>query len=311
MDNNQINHHNMLIKVIDFLDDHSAETATVAEVADCEADLNDLFTKIVEADGEAIEDTGGTTDDKAEARDKMIALTLKCCNGAKAFGTASGNRQLVRKVTITKSRLDKERDDQLHTTCRRAYKTVQPLTASLAGYQVSATDVSDWDTAIENFLDLSPEPGDRKDDRVVAGHKVDLYQAEVTGILTKRLDVYMDTFLPSAPFLVEEYYLARAIDDLGGSPGAWVHTNTVPAASGVDTPTFTAGPTKPIKIENTGAVDLSFQLADSGGAIGSPVSVAATASFTGTVGGIGTGGDRFKVTNADLTTAGSFKITIG
>lgn len=311
MNNTQINRFNMHLKVIDFLTDNAAETAAVEPIDDCRTELIDLRDKIITADGAANEDTHGTTETKDAARILMEKLTLKCCNGARAHATLTGNLQLLRKVDFTPTELAKQRDSVLHTTCRKAYTTVNPLGAALVPYLVTATDLTDWDAAITAFLLLITEPGDLKDDKVVEGMKVDVYQAEVTTLLHTRLDVYMDLFLPTNPFLVAEYKLARAIDDLGGSPTTWVHEAVVPAADAVSTPTFIAAPTKPIELKNTGTTELHFILSNAGGAIGSPVVVSAGTAFIGTLGTIGTGGDRFKISNPDVAVDGSFRITIG
>lgn len=311
MDNTQVNFHNACLKVSDFLDDHSADTALVAQIAVCESELNDLIDKIIIADGAATEDTSGTTETKNAAREAMIALTLKCCNAAMAHATATGDLELLRKVDFTPSELNKQRDSVLHTTCRKAYTRVSPLGAALIPFLVVADDLTDWDEAITLFLNLLTEPGDRIDDKKLEGQLVDLYQAQVRTLLDDKLDVYMNLFLPTAPMLVAEYKLARAIDNLGGSPSLWVHEATVPAAEGVNTPTFSKPASAGAKLENTGATVLSFQLADASGAIGSAVVVNAGQTWNGLLSDMGTGGDRFKVTNPDLASQGSFRISIG
>lgn len=311
MNSIQSDRHNMHLKTESFLTDHAAETAGQPLVGTYLGVLSDRITKVIEADGIATADTTGTTAAKDAKRTDLINKALHVIDGAKAHAMVTEDTELMDLIDYTESDLKRMRDSDLQLKMSHVYDATAPIAASLVTYGVSAGDLTALDDAVEAFRVIIPKPSTKTDQKVVAGHDVDEYQAELTTLLTKKLDIVMNLFRTSNPNLHEGYYLARAIDDTNGPSGPWVHINTVPAAGGVDTVTFSKPASAGLKLENTGSADLSFQLANASGAIGAAVTVLAGQTWTGTLVDLGNGGDRFKVSNLDAVSAGSFRITVG
>lgn len=311
MNSTQSDRHNMNLKVESYLTDHAAETAGQALVETYRGILSDRIDKVIKADGKATADTTGTTEAKDEARTLLIGRAMHVIDGTKVHAMVTSDEELMNLIDYTESDLKQMRDSDLQLKCGHVYDAVLPIAASLATYGVSTDDIDDLSDAVEAFRVIIPRPSIKTDNKVVAGHDVDEYQAEIAALLKDKLDLVMNLFKTSNPNLHEGYYLARAIDDTSGPSGPWVHMNTVAAADGVTTVTFSKPASAGLKLENTGSADLSFQLGNASGAIGAAVTVNAASVWNGLLSDLGNGGDRFKVSNLDMESAGSFRIVVG
>lgn len=312
MNKTEVNHHDMHLKVQRFLALHAAETAGVAQVATLEALLDDLIDNVITQDGAATVDTSGTAEAKKAKRTLLTALFMHVVAGAKAHFTTVDDTEQLRIVDFTLSEVTALRDSELYTTLWNVYDTnLVPVAASLTGYNVTALQMTQLDTLLDEWRTLIKAPSLKIDQKVVAGHNVEELQAAITTLLDTRLDVVMDTFKMGNPDLVEGYYLARAIDDTGGS-SAWIHSGTVDAGAGVATPTFEgAQGDTPLKLQNTGTADLSFQMLLGGAPVGAPKALSAGSTYAGLIGDLAPEGNAFKVENTDMVNAGTYKVTVG
>ncbi len=318
MDARDENRFSSLLKIQLFLNANLASFIDVPQIGNEKLVLDGYIQGIIINNGIAMNDTTGAREGKADARLAMTESTMRVARGLKALAVDLGDKLLLRGVDLTKSELNKMRDTEVHHACQLLLDTATPHTVALAGYRILPAHFTVLTTNITTYFATIAQPGKETDMKVIANHNVQEFLASSFTMLKTKMDVYMDLYLEDFPDLIEEYYLARAIDDMtGGSGGSGggstpvVFTGTVASSSSVVAGPFTYAIGAPVVVRNTSAsISLTFQASLSGAVVGTPFIIAAGGEETGTLGEVAPNFDSFLVTNSTAVD-GSYEITVG
>ncbi|MBI1287330.1 MAG: hypothetical protein GC178_07090 [Flavobacteriales bacterium] len=219
MDSDQIDKYNMLLKVDDFLGDHTADTAGHSKIAPKYAELQLVIVDIEEAKAEADADNTGATEDKAADRAELEQQVFTALTAVASFARDTKNHKLLRRVDFTLSELKGMRDASLYSNGEMVRKKTDENIVALADYAYLPTQLTALADALQAFHNSIPEPKDAREESAVANEQVAVLLKKADGILTD-LDGYMDTFRFSNAALWSEYKMARAIDSAGGGTGS-------------------------------------------------------------------------------------------
>lgn len=215
MDSNQKDKYDMLLKVDDFFDDHSADTASHSRIAPKHLELKGVIKDMEEAAMTAEADQTGVTEDKAALRTELEKLVFTARTAVAGLARDTPDRKLLRSVSFTLNDLRKMSDATLFFKGSMVRSRASTHLAALADYAYAPAQLTALTDTLADFLDIASEPLDAIDERAVANEQVAALLAKAEDLL-ESLDGYMDTFRFSLPMLYTEYSMARGIDDTGG-----------------------------------------------------------------------------------------------
>jgi hypothetical protein len=310
MDAREENRFSALIKVQTFLTDNAAALTDVTQIGDQKLVLDSYIAGIILNDGIATADTTGYAIAKGNAKTALISAAMRLTRAAKALALDTEDPILLKKADYTVSELDKKRDTEVHVTCQQISDFITPIMATLAGYRVTAAHLTVLNTNLATYYSTLPQPGGQTDQKVVAGRNVAELLSKAYGMLSTKMDAYLDLYLEDQPDLVEEYYLARAIDDMagggggGGANAAQTFSGTVAAMSSEAAGPVTYIAAATIGMTTTSAVGLSFQLMNGAVPAGAAVNVPPSAKVEVALNSMGPAGDSILVSNGSATPGG-------
>ena len=200
----------MLLKVDDFFDDHSADTATHSKIAPKHLELKEVIKELEETAGEAGLNHTGVTEDKASLRTELEKLVFTARTAVAGLARDTTDRKLLRKVSFTLNDLRKMSDGNLFFKGSMVRSKASAHMAALADYAYAPAQLTALTDTLAAFLDIASDPLDAIDERAVANERVVALLAQADGLL-ESLDGYMDTFRFSLPLLHLEYDMARGI----------------------------------------------------------------------------------------------------
>lgn len=208
----------MLLKVDDFFDDHTGDTASHTLIDPKHQELEDIIDEIQPHAEEAMADHTGVTEDKSAMRKDLEQQVFTALTALSSYARDSKNRTLLKRVRRTLSGLEKMRDMALYLHASVVIKMLNTHIGSLGSYAYTPAQQAALVALLPQFLDITTEPKDAIEGRAVANEQVAELLTEADGIL-EDLDGYMDSFRFSNPALYSEYQMARAIDNSGGGSG--------------------------------------------------------------------------------------------
>lgn len=219
MNSHQIDKFNMYLKVDDFFDDHTADTASHPQIAPKHTLFKGLLDDITLQEATASADNTGVAEDKAALRTKAEIEIFDALTAVSGFARDNDNFTLLRKVDFTMSQLQKLRDMMLYAHGKEVERHATAHALALSSYAYTAVQLATLGTSLSSFFASISEPKDAIEASAVAGHTVDRLFVQADNLL-EHLDIYMDSFRFSTPALWDEYRMARSIDDAGGGSGS-------------------------------------------------------------------------------------------
>lgn len=159
-------------------------------------------------------DITGVTKNKGEVEASLVKKAINISGAIQAYAIDQDNVQLRQRVTVTKSDLEKLRDTILRDQCLIILKEAQKIGASLNDYGVSAGEVSDFETVIEDFRAILAKPRVAITNRKTATEDLAKHLASCTSVYKDRIDKLMLNFEDSHTHFFENYRNARAIADV-------------------------------------------------------------------------------------------------
>ncbi len=222
MDDSQIEHVGMFVKVKTFLNKKTSELASTPVIA---ATLQPAFIakidEILAEEEDASAPITGSTELKrnlrTDAEDKGFEVAAACV----AYYTITvPNPVLRKKCEFQRSDLQppNTRDSDLYIKMKRVHTIAEPIKALLAPFGVVAADVDALDTALAAYFIQLEAPFDARGERQASGEQVDRLFVQAMELLTEQLDVVMKFYVTNNPELHDYYLHARSIDQTGGGP---------------------------------------------------------------------------------------------
>ena len=258
MNDVQTNRVNSLIKSSDFLDDHVAELAAVAQIAPLALELKNLISDIETAAGKGSLDLTGVAEQKSITRQNLIDIMMKVSRGAAAYYLSANQLRELRIVEFTFNELTKKRDNDLYATAKEMH---QMATVDGASYiAVTAADITELDDQKELFFDYIQDP---KREVEIAAQQNALIDPYITSGMEvrKKLDIYMQTFIATKEVFYNEWKASMSIDDTGANtPASYTVTLMIPASSikTIDYSSVALQGNTEIKLINNSAAELVY-----------------------------------------------------
>jgi len=186
--------------------------AILATVSDLDTGLG----VIGDTDKKQASPTSGATKDKEQVRHDYEEEILLIADQLAALAAQTKNAVLAGKAELTLSSLNKMPAEVLEATGKNISELATANIAALAGYNITAADVTALDNLTTAFHGAKSEPRAAVVDRKKQTDTLPGAIADVRSILRNRLDKQMTTYRRTNGEFYAGYLAARGIVDKGG-----------------------------------------------------------------------------------------------
>lgn len=156
---------------------------------------------------------------KGETRTTLVKANLKVLAGVKAVGIATNDTRLKMAADITKSELNKMRDNNLIEESQTTYELGLSLAPKLVEWDVLTPDIEAVNTNSATYDAMDPAIKNIKARSSQATDDLKDKSKESSAFLRDTLDEMMVTIKTSQPVLYAQYQKARAIINIHGEHG--------------------------------------------------------------------------------------------
>ena len=220
MDDNQIEHVGMFVKVKTFLNKKTSELAATPVIA---ATLQPAFITLIDdiltEEEDASAPITGSSELKRNLRTAVEDKGFEVAAACVAYYTITVPNPVIRvKCEFVRSELMPfgMRDNDFYVAMKRVHEIADPIKALLAPFGVAGADVDDLGTALAAYFAQMEAPYDARGERLASGKQVDRLFDQAMELLTDKLDVVMKFYVTNNPELHDYYLTARSIDGTGG-----------------------------------------------------------------------------------------------
>ena len=250
----------MLLKTSNFGLKNVTALAAIPVVTGFYDVLDTQITALIAADAGSRTDLKGVTIDKALKRQAVETLALKLSNALGTYSVVSEDVVLGKKVDLATSKWYSFSEEELVTQATIVHNLATPLSAAIAPYGATATDVTDMGAAIKTFTINISNPSlaidQRKEDNVTVVEVIN----KTRTFLIDKLDIVMRSFEVNNPSLYSMYLSARAID-VNGAIQAPTVVKTILPNTAATVHTATAYATRTFyTVQNMGGEPVNFSL---------------------------------------------------
>lgn len=248
--------------LVTFFNNHEATlSARVPQLTPVLIDFNASVEKIGFLDRLATDNITGFSIQKQVYRTIMRDHALKFSGALKAFYKLGKDEVNLRRVSLTKSELDGQRDGDILNTCEKLYTQTTATTLVLAPYGIGPTDLADFGAAVQTFKLFFQTTKDERSEGGSAGALVDKAFDECDEIIEIISDL-MQTQSQTEPLLYGQFLNNKAIDDNTGGGPSTPPDFTVELAPNNYTvvATLPYNPSQKFKAENNSPSDVLWSL---------------------------------------------------
>ena len=223
-----------------FLDSNNSVWSAITAFADAVARAKTGVQAINDASDSQQTPITGVTADKAQARSDLEDKTLAIADQLSALSVKNGDNDLGAQVEMTKSSLDKLQDTDLEQTAERVASLANDNIAALAGYGLTAADVTALNDLRTAFAGMKTAPRQKAADRKAQTISIPELLANVRSIFRNEIDKMMTPFKKSNADFYNGYFAARVIVDRSATHAAAKKPATkAPLAAAVPAPPTT------------------------------------------------------------------------
>jgi hypothetical protein len=163
----------------------------------------------------------------------MTVLALKCANATLAYANSTNNNTLAALVDYSESELNNLQKADVDDVCEAIHDATNANLAGATPFGVTATDVTDLQTAIDLYRTASQNPRQALISKSQAKKQADALIKDVIGnLMDGQLDKMANTLKSTNGDFCNGYKQAREIIDLGSTPtrvrGTVLDENDVP-----------------------------------------------------------------------------------
>lgn len=217
MNDTEVEHVSMFVKVRTFLTRKSAQLAATPVIATLQTAFNNKLLEILEEDEDASSTISGNTELKRQLRSNIENRAFEVGAAVAAYYTLTvPNPVLSEKCNFNRSDLTRMRDMILLVKASKIHEIADPVKNLLLPFGVTDIDVDDFATALTAFLADLENPRDAIGERAASGRQVERLIEQGFAILENQLDVVMKVYAQRDPELYDYYQNARSIDQTGG-----------------------------------------------------------------------------------------------
>ena len=217
MELKQVNRIRMFEAVIAVLEAYQAVWSVMAPFASAVLRFKDKVQAINTAAQKQATATAGASLDREQARDALEDVLFLACQALKVLAHQANDNELRTLTDVTPSTLHVLSDVELTNLATNIKAQTLPRVAELATFQVSAENLAELNSAIEDFNEAKSSPRAATANRMVQTGALPELIREASDVLRNELDPMVNLFGRSNPELVAAYRAARVIIDRVGS----------------------------------------------------------------------------------------------
>jgi len=202
---------NMYEAASDVLHAHDTVWNTNVPFSDAVEELDDDIDAIGNLRDQQEADISGVTDDKDERRVTLENQTYTIASAIVFYASVTNNRELLKKVNFTRSKLEQARDNEVPGMSKQVHQAAAANAAAILPYGVTATMITDLNTAIDAFVEYISKPRAAKSETSAATEQLPQVYTDTDKLLEERLDKGMELYRFSEPDFYTQYFNARII----------------------------------------------------------------------------------------------------
>lgn len=233
----------------------AALPAITAQMAELDSRVDAIMANATQANI----DITGFAQQKQLLEESLIKMTFKVGNACASYHTvAAPDEGTKESVDWTKSELQGMRDNDLYMAGSGTLEIAQPLSGMLDPYGVTATDISDLESALATYKAYIQTPQKKISKRESLNKQQDQMVSDLRKFFKDVLDQLMEPLAIDHTLLYDNYKAARNIIDLPGGGGSepYVAMGELMAAAKLNiplpSPQVKLFPSTLIKLGNTG-----------------------------------------------------------
>ncbi len=177
--------------------------------------LNTLIDSLITTDTGSRTDLTGVAITKQNIRKLLETVCLKFSNALAGFAVNSNDLILQKKADYPSSKWYSCSEDELISNANIIKNLATPIMASLAPYNLTATDLTAFNTVLNSFTDSVSDPSLAIDKRKTDNENIPLIIDQIRSLFNDKLDILVRTLEVSNPNMYNMYNAARAIDTNG------------------------------------------------------------------------------------------------
>ena len=202
----------MILKVRNFYPLYRVELSLLPIMQQYFDELNEMSSKIIDADTGSRADLTGVTVMKGRLRNDLQQTAQKVSNGIAAYAVVNNDIVLQKRIDFPASKWYATSEEELVTQSKIVLNLVKPLENLIVPYGVTMADVKRLEQQFDQFVNNISEPSLAIDQRKNDNVQVVKLLEETRNFLNQKLDVLMRVFEVDNPELHQKYLSARAID---------------------------------------------------------------------------------------------------
>jgi len=217
MELKQTNRVRMFTAVIAVLEQFQSVWSTMAPFAAAFHRFEDKVQAVNDAAQKQGTATAGASLDRENARDALEDVLFLVCQALKVLAHQANDNELRTLTDVSSSSLHVMNDVELENLANTIKTQTVPRAAQLATLQVSAENLAELATAIDNFNEVKSAPRAATANRVAHTEALGQLIREASDVLRNELDPMVSLFVRTNPEFVAAYRAARVIVDRTGN----------------------------------------------------------------------------------------------
>ena len=217
MELKQTNRVRMFTAVIAVLEQFQSVWSTMAPFAAAFHRFEDKVQTVNDAAQKQGTATAGASLDRENARDALEDVLFLICQALKVLAHQANDNELRTLTDVSSSSLHVMNDVELENLANTIKAQTVPRAAELATLQVSAGNLAELATAIDDFHEVKSAPRAATANRVAHTGALSQLIREASDVLRNELDPMVNLFGRTNPEFVAAYRAARVIVDRTGN----------------------------------------------------------------------------------------------
>ena len=228
MELKQTNRVRMFTAVIAVLEQFQSVWSTMTPFAAAVQRFKDKVQAVNDAAQKQGNATAGASLDRENARDALEDVLFLICQALKVLAHQSNDNELRTLTDVSSSSLHVMNDVELENLANTIKAQTVPRAAELATLQVSAGNLAELATAIDDFNEVKSAPRAATANRVAHTEALSQLIREASDVLRNELDPMVNLFGRTNPEFVAAYRAARVIVDRTGKRSTKPAPQTTP-----------------------------------------------------------------------------------
>jgi hypothetical protein len=190
--------------------DNSAWNTNIPFVAAVQ-ELDDNINDIRDLSSTQNSDNRGIKHDKDNRRDSLQNQTFAAAGILTFYASTINNRKLLEKVSLTRTDLERARDNALAGIAEQVYQEAAANSTPALPYGLTATMITDLRSAIDEFVKYISKPRDARVGKKEATEQLVKVFADTNILLLERLDKGMELYVKTNNTFYTKYFKGRII----------------------------------------------------------------------------------------------------